>query len=243
VRLFRGVYPDFAAATRAIPDNRLAGYDNEPSAHRLEDDRLRIIPSDYPVMFWLSKLLPSCRLLFDWGGNVGISYYGYRRYLPYAANLEWLVNDVPAVIAQGAAIAATEPAPHLRFTTDLDELARAGILLAAGSMHFIDKPFAALQAAWPLPDHILVNKVPAYDRAAAVTLQNMGSALCPNHLFNRCDFVRSFEHLGYRLIDEWKVPELSCRIPFFRDHSISAYSGFYFRKPVVMASASRHASA
>ena len=35
--------------------------------------------------------------------------------------------------------------------------------------------------------------------------------------------------LEYDLVDEWKVPELSCYIPFHRALSVPAYSGFYFR--------------
>lgn len=230
IRLFRGIYADFSSASRDIPDTRLLGYDNEASAHRLKEERFRITPSDYPVMFWLSRLLPECRLLFDWGGNVGISYFGYRHYLDYAPQLTWLINDVPSVVALGRTIAAEESASGLDFTTALDPMANADILLAGGSMQFIDDPFAALRSVRSLPRHILVNKAPVYQHPAAVTLQNMGTAICPNHLFNRNEFVRQFALLGYRMIDEWAIPGLSCRIPFFRSHSIAAYSGFYFRK-------------
>ena len=230
-RLFRGVYADFASATHAIPATQLQGYDNLHSAYRLRNDRFRIWPCDYPVMFWLGQLLPQCRQLFDWGGNVGISYFAYRKYLPYPTELEWLVSDVPAVVSAGLEIADEEYAPGLRFTTMLDELCSSDVLLAAGSLHFIEDPFANLSAQRALPRHILLNKVPVYELPAAVTLQNMGTSFCPNHLFNRNDFVRGFENLGYELVDEWQSPDLSCRIPFFSKHCIPAYSGFYFRKP------------
>lgn len=230
-RLFRGVYPDFAQAARAIPVGRPAGYDNDLSAQRLSHERFRICPSDYPVMFWLSRLLPECRRLFDWGGNVGISYFGYRKYLSYPAGFEWLVNDVPAVVAAGRDVASHDDAPGLRFTASLDELADSDVLLAAGALHFIEDPLGDLRRHPRLPRHILVNKVPAYELPAAVTVQNMGTSFCPNHLFNHDEFVRGFETLGYELVDQWRSPDLSCHIPFFRAHSIAAYSGFYFRKP------------
>ena len=241
-RLFCGVYADFATAACAIPVDGFQGYDNEPSAHRVSDDRFRIFPFDYPMMFWLGKLLPECRRLFDWGGNVGISYFAYRKYLFYPAALEWLVSDVPAVVAAGREIALTETAPGLRFTETLDQLAHSDILLAAGVLHFIADPVAELRLQPALPRHILLNKVPAYLLPSAVTLQNMGTAFCPNHLFNRDDLVRSFEKLGYELIDEWRAPNLSCHIPFFRQHSVPAYSGFYFRKPNNNAAPQLHAS-
>jgi putative methyltransferase (TIGR04325 family) len=230
VRLFKGIYPNFPAASRAIPPNRLQGYDNPPSASRLVHERFRIIPADYPIIFWLLKLLPECELLFDWGGNVGISYFAYRRYLNYPSRLIWHVSDVPAVTAMGQTIASQEDSPGLRFSSSLEALAVADILLAAGTLHFIEDPFAILGSIPKLPRHVLLNKVPTYDLPSAVTLQNMGSAFCPNHLFNRAAFLRNFEQLGYRLIDEWLSPDLACYIPFHRDHSIRAYSGFYLSR-------------
>jgi putative methyltransferase (TIGR04325 family) len=230
VRLFHGIYPDFASAMRSIPSGRHCGYDNEPSAGRVMDEWLRIWPYDYPVMFWLSKLLPECKLLFDWGGNAGLKYFAYKKYLHYSDDLTWCVNDVPAVVAVGERVATREAARALRFTTSLDELAFADVLLAAGSIHFIDEPFALLRAAAALPRHLLLSKVPAYDLPSAVTLHNMGSALCPYHLFNRDQLVANVLDLGYRLIDEWKSPDCACELALFPNHSIPAYSGFYFSK-------------
>jgi hypothetical protein len=68
VRLFRGIYADFASAARALPVGRAAGYDNEASAYRNIHEWLTISEYDYPIMLWLTKLLPECRLHFDWGG-------------------------------------------------------------------------------------------------------------------------------------------------------------------------------
>ena len=230
VRLFYGLYPDFASAIREVPPYWIQGYDNEQTADRNAHERLQICAFDYPIMFWLQRLLPECRLLFDFGGNVGISYFGYRKYLQYPASLTWLIYEVPAVAALGARIAAEEGAHQLRFTTELDELQRADILLAAGSLHFVDKPFELLRSVATPPRHVLLNKVPLRDRPAAVTLHNMGTALCPYHLFNRSEFLGSFRSLGYELVDEWETPDLGARIPLHPEDSIRAYTGFYLRK-------------
>lgn len=229
-RMFRGIYPSFDTAMAAIPHNRTVGCDNDASAYRVVDDRLRIHGYDYPVMFWLSRLLPDNRFIFDWGGNVGISYFAYRRCMEYPDGITWLVNDVPSAIALGRHMAAGESASGLRFTEDLDELPSANILLAAGSMHLIEEPMRALSRVPRLPEHVLINKLPAYDLPAAVTLCNMGTALCPYHLFNRTEFIAGFERLGFTLIDQWRNDDMGCRIPLHRDHSIDAFSGFYFRR-------------
>lgn len=229
-RIFHGIYPDFASAARDIPAGRLEGHDNEASALRLADARLHVSPFDYPVMFWLQQLLPGCRLLFDFGGGVGISYFGYRKYLQYPPTMTWLVAELPAAAALGAKIASQESAESLRFTTSLDELPHADILLLAGVLQLIEKPFEMLRSVPSLPPHLLINKIPLYDMPAAVTLHNTGAALCAYHLFNRAQFLSGCQSLGYQLVDEWATPELSLKIPYFPAHRIQAYRGFYFAK-------------
>jgi putative methyltransferase (TIGR04325 family) len=228
-RLFCGLYPDWATAMRDVPRDRPLGYDNEPSAGRLIDERCQVYPSDYPILFWLQKLLPELRAVFDWGGNVGMSYYGFRRYIDYPEALRWVINDVPAVVALGRKIAAEEGARSLVFTTGFEELAQADLLLAAGCLQLIEDPWTPLRTASQLPRHLLINKLPVFDHRSAVTLHNMGTAIMPYHLFNRVEFVASLEDLGYRLIDSWTNP-YGCRIPLHPSHSIAAYSGFYFRR-------------
>jgi putative methyltransferase (TIGR04325 family) len=228
-RLFSGIYPDFEAARRAIPPDRLQGYDNPASAKVLAHEMFRVLPMDYPILFWLNRLLPDCALLFDWGGNIGLSYFSFRKHLRYPPNLTWLVSDLPAVIAEGTATAAGLDAPGLQFTTAVERLAESDILLASGVLHFIEAPFDTLRAQRALPRQMLLNKVPVYPLKSAVTLQNMGTALLPYHLFNESEFTAEFRSLGYRLVDEWET-ELGCHIPFHPEHSIRAYKGYYFAK-------------
>jgi putative methyltransferase (TIGR04325 family) len=144
--------------------------------------------------------------------------------------MTWLVNDVPAVVEFGMENALRESAPNLRFTTGLEPIASADVLLAAGVLHFIDDPYALLRSFETMPQHFILSKVPAYAEPSAWTLHNMGTAMCPYHLFNRDELVATIESLGYELIDEWKFSDVSCTIPLFPDSSISAYSGFYFSK-------------
>jgi putative methyltransferase (TIGR04325 family) len=230
VRIFQGIFPDFASAAAAVPAGWRSGYDNDSSARRVIDEWLGVYPNDYPVMFWLSRLIPTSTLLFDWGGNVGLKYFAFRRYLSYPDSMTWLVNDVPAVVKFGTERALRESAPHLRFTLDLEEIGDADILLAAGVLHFLEDPYGTLRSFSTMPEHVILSKVPAYAERSAWTLHNMGTAMCPYHLFNRDELVDTIVGLGYDLIDEWKFPDVSCSIPFFPDNSIGAYSGFYFRQ-------------
>jgi hypothetical protein len=44
------------------------------------------------------------------------------------------------------------------------------------------------------------------------------------------EFVQALDSLGYRLVDEWQTLGVGCEIPFHPEHSIGAYSGFYFTR-------------
>ena len=228
-RLFQGIYHDFASATNDIPRRRPIGYDNPMSAVRVAHARNFRSFYDYPVLFWLIQLLKPGTVVFDWGGNVGISYYAFRHHLRYPDGLQWVINDVPAVLAVGRQIAAQEQASGLLFTTSFDRLSGADILLSAGAFQFIEDPLGVLRSIDSLPPQILINKVPVYDKPHAVTVQNMGTSFCPYHLFNRTEFIDAFRTLGYDMIDTWQNPGLGCFIPFHPEYSIIAFSGFYFR--------------
>ncbi len=227
VRLFSGIYPDFAAAQAAAPGGRPLGYDNPASAMRLAEERHHIFDCDYPMLYWAERLFPQIRRVFDLGGNVGISYYAWRRYLSYPEGLDWLVCDVPAVVAAGERIARGEAAPGLRFTTETTELAGTDLLISAGVLQFLGHPFALFDQAGALPRHVLLNKTPLYEREDAATLQTMGTAFNPYHLFNRAGFFARFVQLGYRLVDTWTNPGMGARIPFHSAYDVPAFSGCY----------------
>jgi len=229
-RRFRGVYADFASAAAAAPRTKPLGYDNEATAGLLTEERHRIHDSDFPILFWLSRLLREDSRVFDLGGNVGISFYAYRPYLPLPQGCQWLVYDVPAVVRAGQAILATDPAPQLSFTSSYDALQGAEILLAAGSLQFVEEPLHFLRSTTPLPGHVLLNKMPIYEQPSAVTIQATGSSYCPYHLFNRRELLNAFAARGYELVHSWQNPSLGCNIPMFPKHSIEAYSGFYLRR-------------
>jgi putative methyltransferase (TIGR04325 family) len=228
IRSFHGIYDDFAGATAAAPKSAEIGFDNQATALLLAESRHRIFPQDYPVLFWLARYLRRNTFLFDLGGNVGISYFGFERYLNYDPSMTWLVHDVAAVVEAGEAIAERERAEALRFTTDYAEIAQADIFLAAGVLQYLADPMAPLRAARKLPKHVIINTTPVYDKESRVTLQAIGTAYCPYHLFNRAGFIKGFTDLGYSQIDAWRCPAVGCFIPSDPDYRIPELSGFCF---------------
>lgn len=230
--LFYGVYPDFAAATRDMPRTKPAGYDNPEPAAMYGDRLTRVFPADYPVLFWLDRLVKTERSLFDFGGHVGIAYYSYRRYLKFSDDFKWTVYDVPAVREHGRKLAAEKRATGLGFADAVSGADGHDVFLASGALQYVESPDLAgmIGALGNPPRHVIVNKTPVHDSYRFVTLQNIGTAFCPYQIFKRSEFLEAMTHLGYRLVDSWANAETTCPIPYQPGRSVEAYSGFYFTK-------------
>jgi putative methyltransferase (TIGR04325 family) len=171
----------------------------------------------------------SSRFVFDFGGHVGVSYHGWRRYLDYRSGLRWRVHDVPAIVAVGAELARERPSPGLEFTSELTSARGCTVFLAAGSLQYLDESLPGLLARiGSLPRHLLVNKLPLHDGEAFVTVQSTGRAYHAYRIYNRAAFVAEVTALGYRVVDDWSNREQHCEIPFTRGRDIDAYSGYYF---------------
>jgi putative methyltransferase (TIGR04325 family) len=226
---YRGIFESFAAALASAPQ-KMTGYDRAEMAH-IYDSRIgKAFPSDYPVLFWFSRLLPELESVFDWGGHVGVSFYSYANYLAFPQSLHWRVGDVPQIIAAGAEMARERGASALSFTQELADADDFDLLLANGSLQYVEAPFSdSLRAMKNPPRHLIVNKLPVYDGTTFVTLENTLHSFNAYCVRNRAQFVESILSQGYSLVDEWQTPDISCHIPLHRDRSIHAYSGFYFR--------------
>jgi putative methyltransferase (TIGR04325 family) len=230
---FRGVHASFAEAEAAIPPGAPVGYDHAAMAelyrHRME----KANQSDYAVLFWLKGLLDERSFVFDFGGHVGVAYHAWRGYLGYRPGLRWLVHDMPAIVGVGAELARERPSAGLEFTSDVTAGRGATVMLAAGSLQYIDESLPALLARiGSLPRHLIVNKLPIYDGEPFVTVQSTGRSFHPYRIYNRAAFVAELAALGYRVVDAWCNREQHCEIPFTRGRDIDAYSGYYFvREP------------
>lgn len=229
-RMFAGVYDSFEAAENAIAAGTRRGHDHPEVADRHTSEINRIWPSDYPVIYWLSVLLKANGTVFDLGGNVGISFFSFKKYLTYPDGLTWRICEVAATVRRGRELAEQKNAQGLYFTTEVEEASGADVLLASGSIQFLEVPLWSSLSRLPLkPLHILINRTPLNNGPSFATLHNFGPASCVYRIYDRSAFVAAFNALGYSLIDSWETPEFSCVIPFHPDHTIKAYSGMYFR--------------
>jgi putative methyltransferase (TIGR04325 family) len=227
--LHRGLYRSFDEARASAPDLRQVGYELDDDWYAAQ--ATAIAAHDYPVLFWLERLMPELRTIFDLGGHVGVHYHAYAQRLRYPADLTWTVCELPHVVARGEALKQQRPAPQLRFVSDFGAGDGASLLLSAGCLQFMERPLGTMLAGLrQIPTHVILNKVPVYDLPTRVTLQNTGRSFTPCWLFNRDQFLRPLQTLGYEVIDSWSVPDRSLRIPFHPEHRIDAFSGFYLRR-------------
>lgn len=190
----------------------------------------RARPSDYPALFYLSRIIRDGLSIFDFGGNVGNLYYCYRQYLNFPAGLRWTVFDIPAITAMGAEIAEQRKEAGLQFTNSFAEADGADVFLASGCVHYFEESIAEMvRRLTRKPAHIIINRSPLTEKEPVITVQDSFTYLTACKLHNKAELVRECRGLGYDLVDSWSAPELSLSIPCYPDLSVRAYSGLYFR--------------
>lgn len=222
-------YRNFAEARRA-PAAKPIGYETCPG-DLYEGLRYELIPGDLKALEWLEKSLGAVRRVFDFGGNIGLQYYGFSSRVAFPEGLEWTVGEISPFVEEGAKIAAREGKQNLHFTHDFGPAAEADFLLVSGVLHYLEESFGERLRSLPArPPRLLINRVPLTAGPTTVTLQDIGKALLPVVLRNRQEFLEEIAGLGYQLRDSWEVPELHCTMPLYPERSAHSYTGFYLER-------------
>lgn len=237
---YRGVYPSYAEALSHAPTSSQVGYDNQDAAaqYRHRISRLRV--SEYPALFWLSRLLAEGqRSFFDLGGHFGHLYYSFQNYCRFPDDLRWTVCDLPLTVAAGREWAQShDAARRLAFTEHSGDAAGHDVLLVFGTLQYLDYALEDLLAGLDRPPrHIVVNLTPMHPSLDYYTVQNMGFACVPYHILSMSRFLIAMRERGYQVSDRWQSYERDCRIPFEQAHDVDCYSGFYLRHASVASSA------
>jgi putative methyltransferase (TIGR04325 family) len=193
-------------------------------------------PSDYPVLFWLNRIKLSEGLkLFDFGGGIGQTCYQYSRYLQTARLAQWTVMDLPDVIA-GRDVAMEKRISTLKFTSSLRDCIGSNVFLAAGSLHYWERPLADLaDALGGFPDHVFINRSPTRQKGQSfVSIQRGAYWALPCLVRSAEELENEFGQLGYELVDKWSVLEKTLEFPLLPDY-VAPYAGFYLRRKDLQA--------
>lgn len=230
---FRGIFTSFEQALASAPNTKARGFDVAEFEGYFDNRRDMLFLYDYPILFWLNRVITGCARVFDIGGNTGVHYVGYRRYIPAWEQVSWEVCEVPVVVEAGKRFAEREGySERLSFTDNLHDAESADVLLSLGTLQYIEKPslphlLSSLEVA---PKHLLIGKLPLYDGAPYVTLQNGGVHFVAQQVFNRAEFLGALNELGYHIVDEWRDYSRSCHVPFYPERSVSEFTGLYLSR-------------
>lgn len=228
----RGVFATFDEGWSVARKARPAGHEHpsEIDVHLQFSKALR--PSDYAVLYWLSKLAATEIRIFDFGGNVGNLYYSYSTYLEGTRSLDWTVFDLPSVVKAGERIATERGATGLRFTTKLEDAAGCNVLLVSGALHYWEGSVQAfLEQFRQQPDHVIVNRTPVHnEQPSFITVQRTAECAFPCIVRNLAGMIEDFAVKGHAMVDRWQAIERSFRMPLFPERTVPYYSGFYFRR-------------
>lgn len=239
-----GAYPDIATALAHVPRRALAGYDHDEIVGVKQAEMAKIIEWDYPVIFWLERILAEhegrLRLL-DSGGHVGAKFMAFRRLLDLSG-VEWVVHDLPPMVRAGRAMALDLGfAPNLSFVTAVPDAGSCDILLCSGLLQYLDRPFGNLVAEMPAPPrYILINKVALREGPSVVTLQKAGPCFLPYQIRNRHAFEGELDALGYSRLDRWDIPALSHQIESHPELGSTSSVGYVLRAPDANPDAKAH---
>lgn len=230
--LFHGIYNYFDDASLHTPKTRPLGYDNKESASFYKQWMTTIRLSDYPVLYWLSRLVSQTHRLYDLGGHIGFLNYSYQKYLDLPDDYEWYVYDVPAVVEEGKTIAKQNNNNQLHFTTSHTPLSDANILLASGSLQYIKEDLPNILNSINIKNlsQIIINMTPMHPDKEFFTINSIGTAFCPYKIMHKESFLAVMKQSGWDLVDEWENSEKSCYIPFTDLPKKIKYFGFYFKK-------------
>lgn len=242
-RRFTGAYSSFEeAAVAAAGKGSLVGFDHEEIATFAFEQMCRVLPWDYPILFWMRTLLDEIDTLVDAGGHMGTKYRAFQNLLPSDASFSWVVYDVPAIVAAGRERALRDGLDRLSFVDRLEDVAApASTFLGSGLLQYLDIPLSSLLQRLPTPPrHLLLNKVAFRRGGNVVTLERAGRAYIPYQMRDEQAFLSDLASMGYEVIDRWTIPELSHVIDTHPELGASESAGFYLRREETGSRANVH---
>jgi putative methyltransferase (TIGR04325 family) len=221
-RFFSGSGPwdlwgDFSSQESAL--NFIKGkpnsYDDSDIAGINVDAFCRVSNFDYPVIFWLSRIIQSSTGMTDFGGHIGVKYYAYRDYLQIPNDFSWNVVDVAAVRKKGEIVSIERQASTLRFFPSVKNVPEAEILMCSGSLQYCPESIEEIVTQLPSqPEWIIINKLSVVSTREFVALENFGSSWIPFRIHQQESFTERVRALGYELVDSWEIPNRLYDVPF-----------------------------
>lgn len=215
-----GAYRSMDEARAQIGDPAKATYDNKQIVDVNLDWFSRVSLFDYPVIYWLARLLNERKLrsLVDFGGHIGVKYYAYRDHLSIPEDFLWQVVDVPAMIERGKQKADSQGLQALKFFDDISAAQPCELLFCSGSLQYapntIDEVVSKMTSR---PKYIVINKLGVLPDRELVSLENFESSWIPYRIHSLQKFNQSLVNIDYKLVDSWAIEERTYDVPFIEE--------------------------
>ncbi|WP_380058335.1 hypothetical protein ACFE33_06705 [Falsihalocynthiibacter sp. SS001] len=97
---------------------RIVGYEHAEVVDVSFESMCQIAPWDYPILYWLRRLLAEDGSVLDAGGHMGTKFIAFQDYLELTG-VNWTVYDLEAVVTEGRRRQAAGELPsQVHFTSD-----------------------------------------------------------------------------------------------------------------------------
>ncbi|MFP3339777.1 hypothetical protein R0J91_17495, partial [Micrococcus sp. SIMBA_131] len=78
---------------------------NQKKGEHLEEEiplvDKRVLDIDYPLLFWLSRLIKPSDQILELGGSIGQGFYSFENYFPYPDGIGWTIAELQAAVEAG----------------------------------------------------------------------------------------------------------------------------------------------
>lgn len=205
---FAGVYRNREAALAAVPSEQSRGYDDPSVADVSFDWMCKRQAFDYPVIYWLERLLPEGGTVIDVGGHMGTKFIAFQDVLDLGQTA-WVVQDLPGIIAAARKRQAAGKLPaQISFVDSLENVPPGDMVLASGLLQYLGMSLGEFIAQFAqAPRAILVNKMPFHEQAF-VTLERIDKTQVPYQVRTIADWQSEVFNAGYAIADSWPIAGL-----------------------------------
>jgi putative methyltransferase (TIGR04325 family) len=203
-----GYFKTYQEALDFLPADRRSSFDNQEITGLNVDLYYGIQFFDWPVLFFLQKLLDEGKLktVTDFGGHIGVKYLAYRQQLAFPEGFEWQVVELPAMIAEAKKRLPAD-ATALKFFESPKETLPCDVLICSGVLQYSDLRIDQVIGWMPeKPPVVILNKLAAIESESFYALENYGKYKLPYRVCNAKELEQTRLELGYTLAAEWNVP-------------------------------------
>lgn len=237
---YRGIFESLEEARKGVAASLSSDYDainaNKAATSEKEQQSLDnwFHDHDYPLLYWLSKLITTQNSVLELGGSVGHFFYSIKKYESFSEHLKWRIAELPEAVKLGRKFAKDRMETRLSFveSKEIGTVEPVDIFVTAGTLQYMGMTISEiLETLTDLPKHVLIHNLPTHEQRAFWTLQNLNLCEVPYRVYSKRDLIRSMKDLGYHRVAEWCKPR-EIEIPFHRMLKIEGYLGFYFLKKI-----------